>query len=149
MIHTKRVDHTDLDFQELVQLLDAELAERDGAENQFYAQFNGIEALKNVILVMKGNQAVACGAFKPFDEQAVEIKRMYVRQEQRGKGYAGKVLAALETWARDLGYTRIILETGKRQYEAVGLYQKHQYERIKNFEPYLGIANSLCFAKTL
>lgn len=149
MITIQRVNNENLDFQELVQLLDAELAERDGVENAFYAQFNGIETLHHVILLLEEDQAVACGAFKPFDAQSVEIKRMYVREGQRGKGYAGKVLAALEDWARDLGYARTVLETGKRQYEAVGLYQKHQYERIENFAPYIGVANSLCFAKAL
>ena len=149
MITIQRGDNENLDFQELVQLLDAELAERDGADNAFYAQFNGIEVLKNVVLVYEEDKAVACGAFKPFDAQSVEIKRMYVREGQRGKGYAGKVLAALEDWAREVGYARTILETGKRQYEAVGLYQKHQYKRIENFDPYLGVANSLCFAKVL
>jgi GNAT superfamily N-acetyltransferase len=149
MIRIQRVNNENLDFQELVRLLDAELAERDGAEHAFYAQFNGIETLDKVILLFEGEQAVACGAFKPFDAQSIEIKRMYVRAGQRGKGYAGKVLAALEEWARDEGYTCTVLETGKRQYEALGLYQKHQYERIENFAPYVGIANSLCFAKPL
>lgn len=82
MIRIQRVNNENLDFQELVRLLDAELAERDGAEHAFYAQFNGIETLDKVILLFEGEQAVACGAFKPFDAQSIEIKSINTKESK-------------------------------------------------------------------
>lgn len=93
--------------------------------------------------------AVGCGAFKEFNDETVEIKRMFVPDEQRGKGIASKVLKELEAWALELGYTTCILETGKRQPEAIALYKKNGYELIPNYGQYAGVENSVCFQKVL
>jgi GNAT superfamily N-acetyltransferase len=79
----------------------------------------------------------------------VEIKRMFVRPKQCGKGLASSVLRELESWAQELGYTHAILETGRKQAEAIGLYQKYGYKRIENYGQYQGMANSVCFGKNL
>ena len=149
MERLKRTTSADANFIALVALLDADLALRDGADNAFYAQFNGITQLKHAVVHYKENIPVACGAFKPFDAHSVEIKRMFVSPVQRGQGYASKVLAALETWAKELGYTSCVLETGKRQPEAIALYKKNGYAIISNYPPYEGMANSVCFRKKL
>lgn len=149
MEHLKRTTSSDTDFIALVTLLDIDLAQRDGADNAFYAQFNGITQLKHAVVHYKENIPVACGAFKPFDAHSVEIKRMFVSPAHRGQGYASEVLAALETWAKDLGYTSCVLETGKRQPEAIALYKKNGYTIISNYPPYDGMANSVCFRKEL
>lgn len=70
----KRVDSTDKDFQKLVRSLDADLAIRDGDDRTFYHQFNKIDLLKNCIVIYMDKHAVACGAFKAFSENSVEIK---------------------------------------------------------------------------
>ena len=144
--------HTDSglpDFIALVQLLDAELAERDGEEHSFYAQFNGISHIRHAIVLYENEEPVACGAFKPFDTQTVEIKRMYTKPAMRGKGVAAQVLQALEQWASSLGYQQAVLETGIRQPEAIALYKKCGYQIIPNYGQYAGIANSVCFSKPL
>ena len=74
---------------------------------------------------------------------------MYTHSSYRKQGFAKQVLNALETWARELGYTSLCLETGHNQPEALALYQKCGYKPIENYEPYIGIANSLCFEKML
>jgi GNAT superfamily N-acetyltransferase len=79
----------------------------------------------------------------------MEVKRMYVLPSERGTGIATEVLRELEKWADDLKMSRIILETGKRQPEAIRLYEKNGYLRTENFEPYVGIENSVCFEKRL
>ena len=149
MERLERTSSTSLDFIALVTLLDADLASRDGADSAFYAQFNGIIHLNHAVVFYKENIPVACGAFKPFTADSVEIKRMFVNPEQRGKGYATKVLAALETWAKELGITFCILETGKRQPEAISLYKKNGYTIVPNYPPYEHMANSVCFKKKL
>lgn len=145
----KRTTSQHLDFIDLVQCLDKELAVRDGDEHAFYQQFNSIDTLQHCIVLYQEAQAIGCGAIKIFDDTSVEIKRMYVLKSQRGKGLASQVLQHLETWAKELGYSRSVLETGIRQPEAIALYKKNGYTRIPNYGQYIGVENSVCFEKLL
>lgn len=140
-------DHPE--FISLVRLLDADLALRDGSEHAFYAQFNGIAKLKHVVIARVEDQAVGCGAIKEQAPDAMEVKRMYVLPESRNTGVASRVLSELERWAAELGYTRCVLETGKRQPEAIALYEKNGYRITPNYGQYIGIENSVCFEKAL
>lgn len=149
MIILRRTDSDDPDFKALVRLLDADLAERDGADHGFYAQFNKIDKIRHAVVCYENNQPIGCGAIKAFSEEAMEVKRMYVSPDGRKKGIATRVLTELETWANELGYARCVLETGKRQPEAIALYEKNGYQRTENYGQYVGVENSVCFAKVL
>lgn len=149
MLEYLQTNTKDLDFQYLVKLLDADLALRDGEEHDFYAQFNGIENIPHALLAYQDGQAVGCGAIKPFDEESVEVKRMYVLPEKRGQGIASGILQALEEWATALHYKRCVLETGKKQMEALALYAKMGYSLIPNYGQYQNVPNSVCFEKRL
>ena len=92
---------------------------------------------------------MACGAFKEFNEDSVEIKRMFVQPDFRGKGIASKALKVLEDWAKELNYSYAVLETGLRQPEAIALYKKNNYTVIDNYAPYEYMDNSVCFRKAL
>lgn len=140
-----RTNSSNSDFQELVKLLDEELAVRDGDEHEFYHQFNGLESIKQVVVYYEEKQPVGCGAFKPFETDAVEIKRMYTQPKHRGKGVGRIVLNELKSWAKELNYHRVVLETGVRQPEAIGLYTSQGFEQIPNYGQYKGMENSLCF----
>jgi GNAT superfamily N-acetyltransferase len=148
-MNTKRTDSSNTDFQNLVKLLDADLAVRDGEDHEFYHQFNAIDMLKNCVIAYSEDRAVGCGAFKPFTEDAVEIKRMYTNEEMRGKGFASKILNELEVWAKEEGFNKCVLETGIKQPEAIALYEKNGYYRIPNYGQYIGIDNSVCYEKLL
>lgn len=137
------------DFQQLVKQLDAYLAVMDGDEHGFYDQYNKIDSLKNCIVIFDNDEAVAIGAIKEFDEKSMEVKRMFTLPEMRGKGLASAILNGLETWTKELGYEKTILETGKRQTEAVALYKKCGYKVIPNYGQYAGVENSVCFEKKL
>lgn len=145
--HIIRTDASNLDFMKLVALLDADLAERDGEDNAFYAQFNGITQLQYCVVYYENDVPVGCGALKSFNDDSMEIKRMYVSEAYRGKGIASHLLAELENWTKELGYTSCVLETGLRQPEAVALYKKNNYVRIPNYPPYMEMANSVCYRK--
>jgi putative acetyltransferase len=140
-------DHPD--FISLVRLLDADLAKRDGEEHSFYAQFNTIAKLKHVVVAYENTKAVGCGAIKEQSPTSMEVKRMYVLPENRKGGIATQVLTELEHWAHELGYPLCVLETGKRQPEAIELYKKNGYKVIPNYGQYIGIENSVCFEKQL
>lgn len=137
------------DFQKLVKQLDYYLAIIDGEDHGFYDQFNKIDSLKNCIVIFDNGEAVAIGAIKEFDEKSMEVKRMFTLPEKRGKGLASAILKELETWTKELGYEKTILETGKRQTEAVALYHKCGYKVIPNYGQYAGVENSVCFEKNL
>jgi putative acetyltransferase len=145
----RRTNSTDADFTRLVRLLDADLAERDGADHAFYAQFNKIALIQHALVAFENDEPVACGAFKKFNDTSVEIKRMYVVPKHRNKGIAAAVLQQLEQWAKEEGYLCTVLETGMKQPEAIRLYEKSGYVRIPNYGQYAGVENSVCMKKML
>lgn len=149
MLHFVRTTSENPDFRALVQLLDQDLAERDGAEHGYYAQFNTIASLQHVVVAYQASEPVGCGAFKPFEADSVEIKRMYVRPTHRQQGIAQAVLAELERWAAELGYTACVLETGKRQPEAIALYRRCGYALTPNYGQYVEVENSVCMRKSI
>ncbi|WP_412476783.1 GNAT family N-acetyltransferase [Flavobacterium sp. TBRC 19031] len=140
-------DHPD--FGQLVAELDAYLRVLDGDDHEFYAQFNKSSLLKNVLIVYKNEFPVGIGAYKEYDSQTAEIKRMYTRPDYRGQGIAKTIITELELWAKEEGYSVAILETGHLQKDAIGLYQKLGYEITDNFGQYIGVENSVCMKKIL
>lgn len=149
MIKLIRTDSSNKDFIELVCLLDKELQIRDGAEHTFYAQYNKIDKIKNVVVAYEDDVTVGCGAIKEYEPGTMEVKRMFVKDEYRSKGIATFVLLELEKWTRELGYSKCILETGLKQPEAIRLYTKNNYSVIPNYGQYAGVDNSVCMEKVL
>lgn len=149
MINLIRTNSDNPDFTKLVVLLDRDLAIRDGDDHAFYAQFNKTNHIRHVVVAYEKEEAVGCGAFKDYETAVVEIKRMFVQPQHRGKGIAGLMLTELEQWAKELQNTSCVLETGKKQPEAIRLYQKSGYTIIPNYGQYAGIDNSVCMKKEI
>ncbi len=150
MTQITRTDAQNPDFKALIALLDMDLQARYGAIQDEYDQFNDVSLIPYVVVAYFNDQAVGCGAFKPFDATQVEIKRVFVKDTSRGQGVAQLLLAELEKWAKELEFEACILETGDRQHEAIELYHKKLgYEIIPNYEPYVGMEHSICMRKVL
>lgn len=149
MTTIKRTNSDDIDFKNLVALLDQDLAIRDGDDHAFYNQFNKTDKIKHTIVYYENDVPIGCGAFREKEADKTEIKRMYVHPDHRKKGIASAILKELEIWAKEVGYTYTILETGKNQPEAINLYQKLNYTIIPNYPPYEEMDNSVCMKKTL
>ncbi len=149
MITCKRTTSENADFQILVKELDADLRVRDGDEHAFYAQFNKTDQIKYIIVAYENEQPVGCGAIKEFAPGVMEIKRMYVPVHKRGQGIASRILKELELWAIELNFSKCILETGKKQPEAIALYKKNGFTIISNYGQYENVVNSVCFEKNL
>lgn len=149
MLKIIRTNSSDGDFINLVKLLDMDLQIRDGNDHPFYAQYNKIDNIKYAVVAYWNEVPVGCGAIKQYDVETMEVKRMFVNPELRGKGIATKVLLELENWAKELNFKKCILETGKKQPEAIRLYQKNGYKPIPNFGQYENVENSVCFEKDL
>lgn len=149
MIRLTRTNSGNEDFQALVKELDIDLKIRDGEEHSFYAQFNRIDSIKCAVVAYDDGEPVGCGAIKEYAVKTMEVKRMYVPLKKRGKGIASLVLQELEKWSKELGMEKCILETGKKQPEAIRLYEKNNYHIIPNFGQYQNVENSVCFGKEL
>lgn len=149
MITINRTDSENNHFLDLVVELDKDLAQRNGDTNDFFVQFNKTDLIKNVVVALNGNTAVGCGAMKSYNESAMEIKRMFVPLHMRGNGIAVAILQELESWAKELGYKKCVLETGDQMPEAIRLYTKTGYQIIPNYGPYKNVASSICFEKVL
>ncbi|MEZ4803016.1 MAG: GNAT family N-acetyltransferase [Gelidibacter sp.] len=149
MVTLRRTNSSDKDFIKLVKLLDADLKIRDGEDHDFYHQFNAIVNIQHCVVAYENHTPVGCGAIKAYDDISMEVKRMYVLPEMRGKGIAVKILSELEVWAKELGYGKCVLETGLKQPEAIALYKKSGYHIIRNYGQYEGVENSVCFEKAL
>jgi GNAT superfamily N-acetyltransferase len=149
MLTLKRTTSDHPDFNNLVVQLDAYLKVLDGDDHAFYAQFNKSNLLKNALVCYDGDIVVGIGAYKEFEPNVAEIKRMYTLPEHRGKGIAKAILTELETWAKEENYTTSILETGFLQVDAISLYQKLGYQITDNFGQYIGVDNSVCMKKNI
>lgn len=144
-----RADSTHPDFIALVKELDADLAIRDGADHAFYSQYNKIDLIRHVVVAYEDDLAVSCGAIKKFDDSSMEVKRMYTKPSYRGRGLALHILSELENWAAEMGFEKCVLETGKKQPEAIALYLKAGYKIIPNYGQYINVENSVCFEKPI
>lgn len=137
------------DFRKLVNALDEDLYQRNGQAQLQYRQYNQVDLINHVIVVYVEGKPVGCGCYKRFDDKTVEMKRMFVLPEMRGKQLAARMLQELETWAIEEGYTAAVLETGCRQVEAIRLYAIAGYSLTENYGQYIGMEESICYRKEL
>jgi putative acetyltransferase len=149
MIHCIRTNSDNKYFRELVSELDADLKIRDGADHSFYSRYNKIDKIKYAVVAFENETAVGCGAIKELSKDSMEVKRMFVPPKRRGQGVATIILNELEIWSLELKYSKCVLETGKKQPEAIELYKKTGYRIIPNYGQYEKVENSVCFEKIL
>ena len=157
MINIKKVSNTILlrtnsehpDFRKMVNALDEDLIVRNGETQKLYHQYNKIDHINHAVLVYAETQPIGCGCFKRFDVKTVEMKRMFVLPEMRGRQLAGQLLHELEIWAIEEGFTNAVLETGVRQVEAIRLYIRSGYHLTENYGQYVGMKDSICYRKVL
>jgi putative acetyltransferase len=144
-----RTNSDNPDFKRLTSKLDIELCKIYNTNPEDYEEYNRITGLPTVVLAYENDKPVGCGCFKFFSDKAVEIKRMFIVEDERGKGIASSILAELETWAKELGYLNVVLETGKGQPNAINLYEKYGYQRTENYNQYDELGISVCLKKVL
>ena len=149
MLTLTRCTAQDETFRVLIAALDAELEARYGKQMEFFGQHNHSAHIRHAVVAYWDGEPVGCGCFKPFSADAVEMKRMFVKKVFRGNHIARAILAELEAWAKEAGNSFAVLETGILQPEAIRLYEAAGYARIPNYEPYVGVAESVCFRKML
>jgi GNAT superfamily N-acetyltransferase len=149
MISIQRTDSENGDFRELVRLLDDYLDKMDKTTHCICEPFNAIDTINYALVIYAGDKAVGCGAIREYSQDTVEIKRMFVLESERRKGIASMILDELEKWAKELGFSRCILETGAKLPDAIALYQTKSYSKIANYGQYECLGQSVCFAKDI
>jgi putative acetyltransferase len=145
----KRTTSDDPAFRELIIGLDKYLRSRYGQLQDTYDTHNIIDYIGTVVVAFVDAEPAGCACFKEHDQSTVEVKRMFVADNQRGKGIASRMMDELEKWAGELEYTTMILELGDNQPEAIKLYKGKGYQVTPNYPPYIGMEKSICMKKSL
>ncbi|GGY22709.1 GNAT family N-acetyltransferase [Streptomyces djakartensis] len=158
-MHIRRVSFDHPDAVKLNDQVQAEYAVRYGdAGDATVMAVSDFEPPHGIYLIAydEFGSPVASGGWRTQDANGegnldgdAELKRMYVIEQMRGRGLARRILAALEEDARTAGRVRMVLETGLKQPEAIGLYMSSGYEPCAKFGYYRHYDDSRCFAKSL
>lgn len=144
-----RTNSENPDFKKLTDQLDDELCSIYNTNKADYEDYNRITNLPTVMLAYADNVAIGCGCFKIYDDETIELKRMYVIPAFRGKGIASTMVRELEQWAIELGYKNAILETGTGQPQAIAMYHKLGYTNAENPGQNQEVGRSVFMAKRL
>ncbi len=146
-----RTDGKNEDFIENCRLLDMDLDRRVGKQikREKYEKFNQLDEIRETIVVYDHGRAVGGGAIRRYDDETVELKRVFVHNEYQGQGIGSRLVSLLIEWAAELGYRRMILETGELLAESCAVYKKLGFAVIPNYGPYADMPESLCMAKTI
>lgn len=144
-------DGSNPDFIALCHQLDDFLNQLVGGEQNRaqYLPYNTLEDIHHVVLLWDGERSIGCAAFKEYDRERAEVKRVFLCREYRGKGLGRQLLETLEALARQKGYAYLILESGEPLTAAMKLYRSMGYEMIPNYGPYVGMPESVCMEKKL
>lgn len=146
-----RTDGRNQDFIENCRLLDMDLDRRVGKKikRDKYRKYNQLDEIQEAIVVYENHKAIGGGAIRRYDDENIELKRVFVQTEYQGQGIGSRLVSLLIEWAAELGYKRMILETGELLAESCAVYKKLGFEIIPNYEPYVNMPESLCMAKKL
>lgn len=135
----------------LCKKLDDYLNDAVGGEKQRaqYVQYNTLENIHDVVLIEDEENIVGCGSFRYYAHEVAEIKRVFVCESYRGKKYGRTIMEQLEKIAKEKGYKKLILETGRPLKNAIQVYERLGYQIIKNYGPYVNMKDSICMEKSL
>ncbi len=151
LIEFKRTDGKNKDFVENCRLLDMDLDRRVGKKikREKYEKYNQLDEIQEAIVVYNDNKAVGGGAIRRYNNEDIELKRVFVHTKYQEQGIGTKLVSLLIEWAAELGYKRIILETGELLEESCYVYKKLGFKVIPNYGPYVNMPESLCMARDL
>lgn len=149
MLQIQRTNSENPDFKNLTQELDVTLCDLYGTKQEDFEEYNRIVDLETVVVAYEDETPVGCGCFKKFNDDSIEIKRMFVKTEYRGQGIASRILYELEKWGYEKKYSYSFLETGNKQLPAIAMYQNLGYMIIDNYAQYADNGISVCMMKSL
>ena len=139
------------DFLENCRLLDADLDRRVGKviQRDKCAKFNLTDKISEAIVNYEDGKPVGGGAIRKYSDDTTELKRVFVHPENQGMGLGTKLVQELIKWAKELGFSNMVLETGMLLAESRAVYKKCGFEVIENYGPYVNMPESLCMGLKL
>jgi len=152
VIEIRREDLTSATAQALIEALNADLRARYPGDGSHYFRLDADEVRPGrgaFVVAYDADTPVGCGAVRVIAAGIAEIKRMYVVPSVRGRGIARRMLEMLEGEARALGVTKLMLETGTQQPEAIALYSKTGFSLTGPFGDYPPSPLNVFFEKHL
>lgn len=151
MMDFVRTDGKNEDFIENCSLLDMDLDRRVGRQikREKYQKYNQLDEIQEAVVVYDKDKLVGGGAIRRYDGETVELKRVFVHNEYQGQGIGTRLVSLLIEWAAELGYRRMILETGELLAESCAVYKKLGFAVIPNYGPYVDMPESLCMARDI
>ena len=114
-----------------------------------FIPYNLSESISDVVIATCDGVDVGCAGLKRYNDTDVEVKRVWVEPECRGKHIATEMMDMIEQRAREMGFKRAILQTRPIMPDAVGLYEKRGYMLIDNYPPYDKLEGAICMALVL
>lgn len=114
-----------------------------------FIPYNLSESISDVLLAYMDGVAVGCAGLKKYNDSDVEIKRVWVEPDYRGRHIATELMDRIEDKAREMGFKRAVLQTRPIMEDAVGLYEKRGYELTGNYPPYDKLEGAICMALNL
>ena len=148
-IETILTDEKDERFKNLVVELDKGYFEHIGDDLQKYESYNEFKNPHIVILALDRNDTVACASYRRFNENSVELKRVFVKKEYRKKGIAYCLIKELEKSIINHNFKHSFIVTGKKNFAAINLYKKLNYQTITNFGQFRDDNAVICMKKEL
>jgi GNAT superfamily N-acetyltransferase len=145
-----RVRYDSDEAKGLIAELQAEYTERYGGPDETPVDPDEFDSPHGAFFVAhRDGQLVGCAGMRRHSETEVEVKRMFIRRPFRGRGWSRTLLGLIESEAHALGFTRIVMETGIQQPEAMALYESSGYDPIAGFGHYKDSPMNRCYAKDL
>lgn len=146
-----KTDGEDEAFVTLCEELDDYLEQLVGKEEKQpkYDKYNQRNNIHDVIVVYKDEKTIGCGAYKLYDGETIEIKRVYVDESMRGIGVGKELIRRLESYARIAGFRYAVLETDEIMTRAVEFYRKYGYKIIPNYGSHADKSGCVCMSKKL
>jgi GNAT superfamily N-acetyltransferase len=143
--------YADRRVQDLVAAVQAEYVVRYGGPDQAAVDDGEFDPPTGLFLVgLAGGDPVAMGGWRRLRQpDTAEIKRMFVLERGRRRGFARRILAELERTAREAGMRGVVLNTGVHQPEAIALYESSGYRPVLDFGHYAGYPNARFYGKPL
>lgn len=132
-METVLTNEKDERFIALSNELNEEYYRKIGEDSLKYLDYNTLEDPHIVLLVLNWGNPIACGSYRLFDKDSVEIRRVYVKRRYRNKGIAYRIVKSLEKLAIEENFKYSYIETGSDNLPAINLYKKLGYQQIDNF----------------
>jgi len=150
-IEFKWTDGNDKDFQKFYIETENYYSKIVGGKKnrEGFIPYNLSESISDVLIAYIDDVAVGCAGLKKYSDTDVEIKRVWVEPDHRGKYIATEMMDKIEEKARELGFKRAVLQTRYIMKDAVGLYTNRGYVLIANYPPYDKLEGAICMALKL